>query len=185
MLSVTLIRERKLYFIGTVILFSFLMCLSSFVRIPLIFSPVPITLQTLILFLSLVLLQDKSFWVQMFYVIIGASGFPVFGNAGAGLMYLLGPTGGYLAGFILGSLLGGKALNYLINTGKTNFISLLVTFSVVNVVIYLMGIGWLMFSFHINLVKALYIGMVPFVSGDILKIVVASFIGARFLNTHI
>ena len=79
--------------------FTFLFVVSSCIRIPLFFSPVPITMQTFVLFLSLALLRKKAAVSYLFYIVLGTSGFSVFANGGSGILYLFGPTGGYLFGF--------------------------------------------------------------------------------------
>ena len=85
-----------------------LMALSSYIKVYLPYSPVPVTLQTLALFLGAVVLGRNS-WLAVFsWVLLGCFGLPVFA-AGAGISYLLGPTAGYIMGFILAGYMLSKA----------------------------------------------------------------------------
>ena len=92
--------------------FIILTALGAYVRIPLPFTPVPITLQTFFVLLSGAVLGRK--WgsaSQMGYLLLGIVGLPVFAGAGAGFAYLFGPTGGYIIGFIVASWLVGRIIH--------------------------------------------------------------------------
>ena len=91
-------------------LFSALVAAGAFIKIPMI--PVPMTLQTLFVFLAALLLPSlSSFSSILIYIVLGAIGLPIF-TSGGGLSALLGPTGGFIFGFLaaapLGSFLAGK-----------------------------------------------------------------------------
>ena len=90
--------------------FSVLTATGALVFLPL--YPVPITLQTLFAYLSGAVLGP---WLgaasQIIYILLGAIGLPVFAGGRAGLATLLGPTGGYLFGFVAASFAIGKACN--------------------------------------------------------------------------
>ena len=91
-------------------LFTALVAAGAFIRIPMF--PVPMTLQTLFIFLAALLLPPlSSFSSLLIYIVLGAIGLPIF-TSGGGLSALLGPTGGFIFGFMLsapvGSLLAKK-----------------------------------------------------------------------------
>lgn len=89
--------------ISRVGLFVALICVCSFLSIP---SPVPFTMQTFGIFLALKMLGGKHATVAVsIYVALGCLGLPVFSGFQGGISVLLGPTGGYIIGFILSALL--------------------------------------------------------------------------------
>ena len=154
---------------GLILAFTFLMILSAYVRIPLFFSPVPLTLQTFILYLSIILIKNKASFAQLIYLVLGVFGLPIFSVGGAGLLYLLGPTGGYLLGFLAVALI----FPHLLPKDKSYF-KVFFLFSLANIVIYLFGITWLIFLHQFSFSAAILFGVVPFVITDILKIALVS-----------
>jgi biotin transport system substrate-specific component len=166
----SLSKKNSLVYQTTLIfLFSFFMIVSSYIRIPLWFSPVPITLQTFVLYLSILFLKRKSFFSQVIYLSLGVFGIPVFGNTGAGLWYLFGPTGGYLLGFLLVSIIFPYFL-----PSKKSFIKIFFYFLLANFLIYILGMSWLIIGFKFTFYKAFLLGVLPFLIGDIIKIVLVS-----------
>src|SRR3989344_4961015 len=101
-------------------LFAALTAAVSPIKIPLGFTPVPITLQTLMVLLSGAVLGSRLGALSQFlYVLVGALGLPVFAGGGSGLGALLGPSGGYLisypfAAFITGKMIEKKKLNFFL-----------------------------------------------------------------------
>ena len=99
-----LLRELAL-----ITLFAALTALGARVAIPLPFTPVPVTLQVLFPLLAVLLLGSKRGALsQAEYVAAGLAGLPVFAKGGSGLAYFLGPTGGYLLGFIAAAFVVGE-----------------------------------------------------------------------------
>ena len=83
----TAILSRKNYLaLRACLVFSFsiLMAVSAYVRVPLFFTPVPLTLQTFVFYLSIIFLKRQAIFSQVIYLFLGATGLPVFTNAGAG-----------------------------------------------------------------------------------------------------
>jgi len=153
--------------------FVILTALGAFVRIPLPFTPVPITLQTLFVLLCGALLGSHLGGIaQLSYIILGVSGVPIFAGAGSGLFYLCGPTAGYLFGFVLSSLWLGKFIRYC----KNNVFLTFAILSIADLIILSSGIMWLRFLFGYPLAKLLFIGFIPFIPGDLLKALVAAFL---------
>lgn len=161
-----------------VVMFAFLMGLSSQARIPVFFSPVPMTFQTLVLFLSIVFLKEKAFLSQLLYLFLGVIYLPV-SCPGVSLCFF-GPTGGYIAGFLTTSLvlpyILGKNTDY-----KRRFVFLFGIFSMAGVWIYFCGVIWLRFFLRVSFMDAVIIGVLPFLAGDLFKIILASFIGRTIL----
>lgn len=153
-----------------VLTFVILMGLAAFVRIPLPFTPVPITLQTLFVLLSGALLgSNLGAITQLSYIFLGICGLPIFTGAGSGLFYLFGPTGGYLFGFILASFFIGR----FIKSAKNNLLFTFGLFCLADLILLSSGVIWLKLFFGYNLIRLLSIGLLPFMPGDLLKIAVA------------
>lgn len=149
-----------------VIAFIILTSLGAFVRIPLPFTPVPITLQTFFVLLSGAFLGSSlGVITQLSYALLGVLGLPIFSQTGSGVFYLLGPTGGYIIGFILASLFVGRSIDY----AKNNSLLVLVIFCVGDFILLACGTIWLRIIFGYSLAKLLFIGFIPFIPGDLLK----------------
>jgi biotin transport system substrate-specific component len=150
--------------------FVILTALGAFVRIPLPFSPVPLTLQTFFVLLGAAALgKNRGAIVQSAYVFLGALGLPIFSGAGSGLLYLAGPTAGYLLGFIAASLFIGKALDRVV--GK---FSVFLVFLAGDLLILGLGAFWLKAFLRVSFNQALAMGIIPFIFPDILKSAIAA-----------
>ena len=153
-------------------LFSTLTAIGSFIRIPLPFSPVPITLQTLFTYMAGALLGSYlGALSQLIFVLLGVSGLPVFAGGNAGFSVLVGPTGGYLVGFIVGAFAIGMMTEVKKNDG---FLWLLMCMMVGTTIIYTFGVIQLMNWMKIDLGTAVFMGVLPFMAGDLLKMLVAT-----------
>jgi biotin transport system substrate-specific component len=140
------------------------------VIIPLPFTPVPITGQTLAVLLVAAVLGSKRGLASLsLYSLMGLSGLPVFAGGASGIAYSLGPTLGYLVGFIAAAyvigLLAERGLERSVRTS-------LVPFLVGTLVIYAFGAGWLAVQSGIG--KALTLGVLPFLVGDAIKLLLAA-----------
>jgi biotin transport system substrate-specific component len=151
------------YVLLTSIIGSFLLAISSKVQIPL--TPVPVTLQTLVLLvMSMFLGWRGALGATSLYLFQGAIGLPVFAHGG-GFVILFGPTGGYLFGFLIASLVVG----YLAEKGWDKSVVLTFTsMTIGTLIIYLFGVIWLSYLKDLN--TALVFGLLPFITPDILKI---------------
>ena len=151
------------YVLLTSIIGSFLLAISSKVQIHL--TPVPVTLQTLVLLvMSMFLGWRGAVGATSLYLFQGAIGLPVFAHGG-GFIILLGPTGGYLFGFLIASLVVG----YLAEKGWDKSVVLTFTsMTIGTLIIYLFGVIWLSYLKDLN--TALVFGLLPFITPDILKI---------------
>ncbi|MBD3245860.1 MAG: biotin transporter BioY [Candidatus Omnitrophica bacterium] len=147
-----------------------LMVLASYVKIPLFFTPVPLTLQTFVLFLSILYLRKKAVFSQLLYVVWGVSGLSVFSHGGAGLAYFAGPTGGYILGFLFTALI----VPYLLPS-RRSFGRIFGVFFLANIcIVYGMGILWLWGVHHFSLPAAVAAGVLPFFLADTVKIALVS-----------
>lgn len=153
------------------------------VRVPLPFTPVPITLQTFVVLLAGIALGVRYGGLsQALYVGIGLAGVPWFQGGGAGVGHLLGPTGGYLVGFVAAAAFVGLLTARF---GRARQLpGLLVVLVVANfVVIYGFGLPWLFVwltavkGATVTLVELLTLGLFPFVPGDVVKLLAAAAIG--------
>ena len=147
--------------------FSLMMGLSAQIRINLGFTPVPITMQTLVVLLTGALLGSKKGSLVMILYLIEGSFLPVFSNGTSGLFWQLS-TGGYLFGFIPATFIVG----YLVEHGWANKPWILPAMLLGNIVIYLPGL--IVLSFWVPEGKTLEYGLMPFVAGDLTKIILAS-----------
>ena len=161
-------KKNLLVYIFLAAIGSLLLTVSAKVQVP--FYPIPMTMQTLV-----VLLIGMSYGVSLgtgtifLYIIQGAFGLPVFANGG-GIGYIIGPTGGYIAGFLFSAIFLGFLAN--IGWGKTWQTTALAMIMGV-CIIFISGVGWL--SLYIGLEAAIIKGFIPFIYADCLKIVVACF----------
>lgn len=159
-------------------MFGAVTAVGAFIIIPL--PPVPITLQTLFTALSGSLLGGSlGALSQVIYVLLGIIGLPVFAGGKAGLGVLFGPTGGYLIGFIVGSYIIGK----LIEIKKDAGIFLIAIAMIIGfLVLYAIGVLHLSVVGKLSFAKAVSVGMIPFLIGDAVKIVVATFVTLKLRN---
>ena len=152
-------------------LFAALTAVGAFISIPL--YPVPLSLQTLFTLLAgMTLGSVMGASSQIIYVLLGVIGLPVFAGFKAGIGILFGPTGGFLFGFIISAYVIGRIIETI--KEKNIFYYLLAGFAG-TVIIYFIGVTQLSLVTGIGIKKALLIGALPFLPGDILKIITASF----------
>ena len=142
-------------------LFLSLIIAGSWVSIP--FIPVPLTLQTLFVLLAGCVMKRDALIPAGLYVLLGALTLPVFHNGTAGIGVLLGPTGGYIVGFIFAALVCGIAYE---GGGTKRRVAGLIS---ADLLILLCGAFWLSVSTGMDTWKALVIGVLPFIPGDLLK----------------
>lgn len=161
-------RARVLAYSGTLIA---LIAAGSWISIPL--PPVPLTLQTLFVLLSGIVMKRYAVIPVGLYVLFGAAGLPVFHNGMAGLGVLLGPTGGFLLGFIPAALIVGLA--YERSAAACRVAGLIAATGV----IYLSGVAWLAWSASLSIVQAVLVGVAPFAVGEVVKVTAAYTIGKR------
>jgi biotin transport system substrate-specific component len=157
------------------VLFGSLTAAGAFIVIPL--PPVPITAQTFFLNICAVLLGGSLGALSQFiYLMLGVVGLPVFAGGKAGIGVIFGPTGGYLLGFIIAAFVTGKIA--VAKKGAGIFWYILAMLSGM-LIIYFVGSLQLAQTAKITFQKALVIGVLPFIPGDIIKILLAAVIAVR------
>jgi biotin transport system substrate-specific component len=153
-------------------MFGALTAIGALISIPL--QPVPVTLQTLFLYLAGSLLGGSlGALSQVLYVILGVIGLPVFSGGKAGLGVFLGPTGGYLIGFIAGAFVTGKIIEV---RGKPGLVWIVLAMLAGTAAVYTLGVLQLVLIGKLSVGKAATVGVLPFLPGDVLKIAAASVI---------
>jgi biotin transport system substrate-specific component len=153
-------------------LFAGIIAILAQVSAPLPFSPVPVTGQTLGVFLAGAVLGSRPGALSVLvYLLLGACGLPVFAQGRAGAAVLLGPTGGYLAGFVLGAYLCGRILEKRRQAGYVTVAGAMLACLAVT---YTAGAFWLAASLHLSPQRALWAGVIPFLPPDLLKLALAA-----------
>jgi biotin transport system substrate-specific component len=153
-------------------MFGALTAIGALISLPL--QPVPVTLQTLFLYLAGSLLGGRlGALSQIIYVILGVIGLPVFSGGKAGLGVFMGPTGGYLLGFIAGAYVTGKIVEA---RKKPGLVWIVLAMLMGTAVVYMLGVTQLVLIGKLSIEKALAVGVLPFLPGDALKIAAASVI---------
>lgn len=157
-------------------LFTALIAIGAYLAVPI--GPVPIVLQNFFVLLTGILLgKSRGLAVVATYLLLGGIGLPVFHSGTGGLGILLGPTGGYLIGYLPAVYITGLISDRKKRSGLFDFLGLLSG----AVVIYIFGIPWLKTVLNIPWSKTLSIGFLPFIIGDAVKIAAAVPI-ARWLH---
>ena len=161
------IGSRLLFGLAAVVVGSLLLTASARTQIP--FWPVPMTMQTLaVIVIGMTLGSRLGFIVVTAYVLEGLMGLPVFANTperGAGLAYLMGPTGGYLVGFCVAAYVSGWLAER--GFGRDIFKASLVNI-IGTLIILAFGYAWL--AHLVGPVKAYVAGVHPFLLSSLVKI---------------
>ncbi|HBH3608513.1 TPA: biotin transporter BioY [Clostridioides difficile] len=156
-----------------------LLCISSYIYIPLPFTPAGVTAQTIMInLIALILTPRQAFSTVGVYIMIGLIGIPVFGGGTSGIGKLLSPTGGFYIGFLFAALI----ISLL--KGRNNDIKryILITIFVGMPIIYFMGTVFMCYFNQMTVEAALFAAVVPFLIGDTIKSVIASFLGTKLNN---
>lgn len=162
-----LVKRNGIHRMSLIALFAALMCILAPISIPV--GSVPITLANLVVFLSVLLLGTKDGTLScLVYILIGVLGLPVFSNFASGLGVLLGPTGGYIFGYILTCLVSGIFVEKCKNK-KIKIVGLVLGL----VISYLVGTLWYSYITKMDFFVSLLVCVVPFVIIDVVKIIIA------------
>ncbi|HJC43606.1 MAG TPA: biotin transporter BioY [Candidatus Mediterraneibacter gallistercoris] len=151
-------------------------CIIAPFSIPIPVSPVPISLTNFIIFMAVYILGMKSASIcVILYLLLGAAGLPVFSSFSGGLAKLAGPTGGYLAGFILLAFIHGFFLEHFPGKKYTAILGMILGMAVC----YTFGTAWLAWQTSQSFTTALTIGVLPYLPGDAVKIIIAAITGPK------
>lgn len=156
-----------------VVFFVLATALGAYVRIPVPGSPVPITLQTFFVLLAGAALGKRLGTIsQVAYIALASS---------LGLVSVLGPTGGYLIGFMIAAY----AVGLVAGSGHCNLARAAAAFSLGSVIIYGAGAAWLVLAYKMTFANAFSLGVLPFIPGDLAKVMLAALIYSGISNrTH-
>lgn len=166
--------------VALVVAGSLLLALSAKAKV--VLGPVDLSLQSLV-----VLLIAAAFGFRLgvatllLYLAEGAAGFPVFQSTpekGIGLAYMVGPTGGFLAGFLAMAAIVGWAIDR--GWGRS-LVKLLAAMLVAEIVMFAMGMSWL--AQFIGPEKAWQFGVQPFIIPDLIKVGIAAALPAAIYST--
>jgi biotin transport system substrate-specific component len=165
-------REALLYDFVLIIGTSIFIALSAQIAFNVPFSPVPVTGQTFAVILAGALLGSRRGSLAIIaYLLEGISGLPVFAQAQFGIVHFFGPTGGYLVGFIPAAFLCG----WLVESGwGKSYVSTLGIMTLGTILIFLCGLTWL--KLLTGSENILLLGLYPYITGAIIKIVLATIV---------
>lgn len=154
---------------------SAVICILGPLSIPLPISPVPISFTNLAIYLAVFILGAKKGTISYcIYLLIGFAGVPVFSAFTSGPAKLLGPTGGYLIGFIFMAFICGFFIERF-NTKPMYFTGLVIG----TVIAYLFGSAWLSYQASMTFSQALIAGVIPYIIGDVIKIIISIIAGTE------
>ena len=159
-------------------LFTALIAAGSFIKVPV--GAVPVTLQTLFVFMAGLLLPPLNATLSvLIFIILGLIGLPIF-TSGGGIAALISPTGGFIIGFLAAAIAGSLLAKRKHDSILYNVFVVLV----MEVLTYLVGLPWLKINLSTTWAKAFAVGLVPFIPGDAIKIAVAS-LSSRILYPEV
>ncbi|WP_017607006.1 biotin transporter BioY [Nocardiopsis alkaliphila] len=159
--------------------------MSVTVAIPLPFSPVPITLQTLGIMLAPSLLGAKRGTLAVVaFLALGLAGLPLFAGGRGGLAVLAGPSAGFIVSWVFAALVIGLLTDLMVRSGKYRFWQgLLINALGGVIVIYAIGVPWMGVVLGDG-VLATGLAMVAFLPGDIVKAVVTALIATTVFRAY-
>ena len=165
--------------------FTALIAIGAYISIPV--GPVPIVFQNFFVLLSALLLGSRIALSSVFvYLFLGALGLPVFAGGTGGIAHFFGPTGGYLLSYLPAVVVTGSIAHSRAKGTKEGASHIPPAFLQCTALlagtlcIYLVGVPWLKAATQMSWQAALGAGLLPFLIGDFLKIVVAFFIARAF-----
>lgn len=148
-------------------------CILAPLSLSIPFSPVPISLTNLVLYVIIYVEGWKRATASyLVYLLVGLAGMPVFSGFGSGFAKLLGPTGGYLIGMIFLTIISG----YVVEKTSRWYLQFagMVAATLVD---YALGTAWMGYSLEMSFGAALAAGVIPFIPGDLIKIAIACITG--------
>ena len=166
-------KNSKISTIAQIAVIAAVMCVLGPLTLPI--GPVPISLTPFVIFLGVYILGMKKGTVAVIiYVLLGAFGIPVFSSFSGGIGKIMGPTGGYIIGYIFMALVAG----FFIDKFYKN-IPLQVIGMAIGLFVRCYGIGtvWLKYQMGITFAQALAVGVIPFIALDLVKMAIAIVLG--------
>ena len=172
-------KTKRVAFMG-ILLAVIVIC--SWISIP---FTIPFTLQTFGIFLSVIVLDTwGAFLTVLGYLFLGLIGLPVFSGFKGGLGVILGPTGGYILGFLFSTLIAGKLMEIFPQRKIYRYLSMVLGL----IVCYIFGTIWFIYMYtgkeSITFTNALVLCVFPFVIPDLIKIVMADYLGGFLKDVY-
>lgn len=169
-------NEKKIFDLKSMVLmalFAALTCVLAPLSIPI--GPVPISLTNLVIYFSLYVLGwQRATITYLVYLLLGLVGLPVFSGFEGGVGKLGGPTGGYLIGFIFMAVISGLFVKMKEDEVILNRVLGIAGMILGTLVAYAFGTAWFCYSTGTGLSAALALCVIPFIPGDLVKIIVAA-----------
>jgi biotin transport system substrate-specific component len=173
--------DRKVRMALGILIFVLATSFGAYVAVPLPGTAVPITLQPLFIILSGAVLGPWGGAAAMAsYLALGVSGAPVFSFGGAGLPWLLGPTGGYLIAAPAAAFLAGY-----VSRGGAGRVRRAVALVLGIGTLYVGGVAQLLLLTGAPLVTTVAVGVLPFLVGDLIKVILALVLMERLQSTSL
>lgn len=170
-------KQTKLYQMVTWAIFVALICIFAPLSVPI--GPIPISLTNLILYIAIFIIGTRGTLISyVVYLLLGIVGLPVFSGYAGGIAKVLGPTGGYLVGFIPMIIIMGLVFEKTVSRSyKLNVSLTFVAMILGTLVAYALGTIWFVYQMDCTFAYALGVCVFPFIPFDIAKMVIATFLG--------
>lgn len=181
-------KSKLTHNISLIAFFTTLLVISSWFTIPFV---IPFTLQTLVIFILILVLDlKKSLLILLIYCLLGIIGIPVFSSFQSGLGVFLGPTGGFLIGFVPMIIVSNILLNIISNKkngnldNKTNFFMSFLALFIGLLCCYTIATIWygLVYDTTTSSLNIIIAIILPFILPDIIKIIIAIIIAKKFIS---
>lgn len=168
-------RNEKITNLTLIGLMAAVTCILGPLSIVIPISPVPISFTNLAIYFTVILLGGKKGTIcYLVYLLIGFVGVPVFSGFTSGPAKLLGPTGGYLIGFIFMAMISG----FFVDKFSGKIYMYVLGMMLGTIVTYALGTAWLAYQANMTFGQALFAGVIPYIIGDIVKIIIATILGS-------
>lgn len=159
----------------TIALLAAVLCILAPLSIPI--GPVPISLTNLVLYFFVFIVGTRRTSIAfIIYMLLGMVGLPVFSGFSGGLGKLVGPTGGYIIGFLPMVIVMGLFIEKHRKASVKNIILNTIVMEVCTWIPYLLGTAWLAYSAKMTFTAALAAGVLPFIVEDLIKMVLAAIV---------
>ena len=153
-----------------------MICIFGPLSLPLPVSPVPVTLATYAIYFTIYVAGARRSTISvLIYLLIGLVGLPVFSSFGSGPAKLFGPTGGYLIGYLFMTVISGFVIDRWGKNVVFSFLGMLLG----TAALYLVGTLWLGYQMGLRFSVALAQGVIPYIPGDVVKMVLAVITGSQ------
>lgn len=167
-------KKSNIYQITIIGLMTSVICILGPLSIPI--GIVPISFTNLAIYFALYILGAKKATMSfLIYMLIGLVGVPVFSGFAGGPSKLFGPTGGYIIGFFFMTLIAGVFIDKFYERWYLCFTGMILGMTVC----YVFGTVWLSIQTDMTVSTALAVGVIPFIPGDLSKIMIAAFAGPQ------